>query len=363
MKTETRMTLLSYLAYCDFYQPNCDKLAKNLTKMLLSVKEELTFSGIAWGPVAYKGDEVFSESLIYVVKDIAAGGEPAYTLVIRGTNPVSLVSWIFQDLNVAGQTPWSRQSTHTISNSSYISKATDTSLGIHKALTSGGKTVLDWLTLVIQENAGRKIKLNVCGHSLGGLMSTTFALWLHDELAYQELLDRVDLRVYAFAGPTAGNGAYAAYLKESLGDRYTCYVNDYDIAPCVWSEAGMERLPGIYGDEITMNGFEEKLYALLCLQVQNLDYTAPGNASGIPSTPNGKLGDGYILQAIYQHVFPYLKAAKSDADTICTLVLFEVVKNLVGRITGVSKRNGKARVLGALARNDFFEKSMTLFDE
>ena len=363
MKTETRMTLLSYLAYYDFYQPNCDKLAKNLSKMLLSVKDELAFSGIAWGPVAYKDDEVFSESLMYVVKDRALGSESEYTLVIRGTNPVSLVSWIFQDLNVAGQTPWSRQSTHTVSTSSYISKATDTSLGIHKRLASGGNTVLDWLTLMIGQNPQHKIKLNVCGHSLGGLMSTTFALWLHDELAYQKLLDRVDLRVYAFAGPTAGNGTYAAYLADSLGDRYTCYVNDYDIAPCVWSEAGMERLPGIYGDAIPMNDFEEKLYELLCLQVKNMDYAPPGNASGIPSAPNGKLGDGYILQAIYQHVFPYLKAANSDAQLICKLVLFEVVKSLVGRITGAIKSNGKARMLGAFARNDFFEKSLAAFND
>ena len=363
MKTGTRMTLLSYLAYYDFYQPDCDKLAKNLTKMLLSVKDELTFSGVAWGPVAYKDDEVFSESLMYAVKDITVKGDPEYTLVIRGTNPVSLVSWVFQDLNVAGQTPWSRQSTHTVSTSSYISKATDTSLGIHKALKSGGETVLDWLTGIINENSGRTVKLNVCGHSLGGLMSTTFALWLHDELAFQNLLDRVDLRVYAFAGPTAGNGAYVSFLTESLGDRYTCYVNDYDIAPCVWSEAGMERLPGIYGDGITMNDFEEKLYALLCQQVQSLDYAAPGNASGIPSAPNGKLGDGYMLQAIYQHVFPYLKAANSDAEKICKLVLFEVVKNLVGRITGAIQGNGRARSLGPFARNDFFEKSLAAFNE
>jgi triacylglycerol lipase len=330
MNVDSKMLMLSFLAYYDFYRTDIGKLEENMTDMLMSVKDDLDFSDISWGPVAYKDNEVFSDSLIYIVQNKQVGDVPEYTIVIRGTNPVSISSWIFQDLAVSGLVPWIRQSEHTKADRVYISKATDTSLSIHKNLMSAGQTVLDWVLGVLSSDPADNIKLNVTGHSLGGLMCTTFALWLYDELAYQGKTDRVGFNVYSFAGPTAGNDDFVKYTNMKFGRRYVCYENHLDIATHVWVESDMTNvLPGIYAPKIGLKKAEQEALDFFCRQIKSLGYAQLNEIKPVASEIySGRLFADYLLQAAYQHVVPYLEFAFENAPVTVVKIVIDLLKDL-----------------------------------
>lgn len=329
MNTNAQMLLFSFLSYYDFFQPDTERLEKNVNAMLLSVKADMQFSGISWGPAAYKDKAVLSEALIYAVKNKRNDAKDEYTIVFRGTNPLSIQSWLFQDLNVAGQTPWNRQSVHTESDSSYISKASDTSLSVHTGVRYENTTLLEWICNLIKNAGGAKIKINICGHSLGGLLSSTFALWLTDELTAMNLFDKLELSVYSFAGPGAGNSSYADYLNVKIGSKYTAVNNNLDIAPIVWKESDMyDVLPGIYGD-IRMNDIENDLYTALCRNVFRMDYQTLKTNMTIQSEIFRDLPSDYLIQAGFQHVVPYLLYAFENEPLLCTDVLIKIIIQIV----------------------------------
>jgi len=338
MNTNAQMLLFSFLSYYDFLQPDTERMEENIKAMLLSVKESMQFSEISWGPAAYKNKAILSEALAYAVKNRRSDGKDEYTVVFRGTNPLAIQSWLFQDLNVAGQTPWTRQSEQAESSCAYISKASDTSLEIHKQLQYQNTTLLEWVCNLIKNADGAKIKINICGHSLGGLISSTFALWLTDELDAMDMLNMIELSVYSFAGPGAGNSEYAEYLNTKIGSNYTAVNNDLDIAPLVWKESDMyDVLPGIYGD-IRMNEIENDLYTVLCRNVFRMDYQTLKTNTAIQSEIFKDIPPDYLVQAGFQHVLPYVLYAFEKEPIICTDVLInmviQIIKDLVKDVTG-----------------------------
>jgi pimeloyl-ACP methyl ester carboxylesterase len=329
MNDDARMLLFAFLAYYDFYQPSVERLQENLAAMLKPLALPLGFSGISWGPAAHKGDGLLSDALMYAVKHPRLDGGAEHTLAIRGTNPLSIPSWLFQDLNVAGLVPWSRQSTRDVPSGAYISKATDTSIAIHRGLSSGGVSVLDWLVGLLRAPGDAPVRLNVCGHSLGGLQATTFALWLRDQAAALGLDSRLELKIYAYAGPSAGNDGYAAYLDAQLGGRYASYDNYLDIATHVWQEDEVYGiLPGIY-EGIPMNDWEKSAYRGLRDNIRGLRYKKLGNRVDVPSGLIGGLPADYLVQAAAQHVVPYLDYAFAREPALCGVVLADVVVAIV----------------------------------
>lgn len=307
MSKSSRMLHLSFMAYEDFWNPDIERLERNVKNSLHKHQDTLGFKEIEWGPVAYKNTktkELFTDSLVFILKE----SEEEYTLVIRGTNPISLSSWIFQDLDVTGMTPWSRQSPNSDTKEAYISKATDRSLGIHKGLTyeqnSEKSTVLEWLLETINS---KKITLNITGHSLGGLMCGVFAAYLMDELKDRSLREYVDCKVYSYAGPSAGNRSYTAHLSKSINE-YNRYTNRHDIATLVWDESDVSSLPEIYKKEdIEMNKKERSAFDFFKEEVVGLGYKQPSEpidvkcniASFFPTKE-------FLVQAAYQHAIPYL---------------------------------------------------------
>jgi hypothetical protein len=331
MNTETRALLLAFLACGDFYQPDMKKLEESISKSLLSVSDELGIDSFTWGPVAHKsGIELFSDALVFVVKNKTKTTVPTYSLVIRGTNPFSVSSWIFQDLDTSGLVPWTRQSPHAKASDTWISCATDTSMELHTSLAWNGSTIIDWLINELSAAPDTGICLDVCGHSLGGLMSTTFALWLRDEIAARGLADKLDMHIYAFAGPTAGNAAFAAYSQQSFGNSYQCYRNKLDIATHVWTEYDMFTiLPDIYAPTITLKPAERKILDSLCTKIRALGYTQLPTAADISSSIcTSRLFDDYLLQAAYQHVVPYAAWAFRQAPLKVAEIVLKLLEDL-----------------------------------
>ena len=326
MNTEARMTLFSFLSYYDLSNPIISKLQKNVLKILSSMKDELSFSQVAWGPAAHKGGGIFSDSLVYSVKH--SDTENEYTIVFRGTNPLSLSTWIFQDFDVSGLIPWTRESPNAATTSAYISKSADKSLKIHKNIISNRLCLRDWIFEKVSSSK-KKAVLNFCGHSLGGMICSAFALYIHDELSAKKLRNKSEINVYAFAAPTAGNVHYAEYMNNALKGKFNSFANPIDIATLVWTEKNMiSVLPAVYG-KIKMDLITKTAYSSLCNKVKGLGYCQPGNISIIDSQVNTNLiFKNYIFQAAYQHIFPYLIEANEKMSDNCSRILTEIIKSV-----------------------------------
>ncbi len=322
------MALLALISCMDFQKLNMATLQDDFRKILAKIRKDMGFSDIPWGPIAHKGHAgLVSDSLAFIIKDELGSGIPEYTLIIRGTNPVSLQSWLFQDLDVSGCTPWSRQSPHTGAAGACISKATDNSLGIHKGLRDGDATILEWIKRTVQANEAGGIKLNVAGHSLGGLMSVTFAAWIHDELSHEGLSGKVDVHVYSYAGPSAGNGQFASYVEGLFGEKLRRFVNPLDVATHVWAEGEMkDALPVLYAPAIGMNDFEKREYKRLVERIEGMGYQQPGQGIELKSEIfDHVLFKDYLMQAAYQHVVPYIEWAFKSAPVSVNKVILDIL--------------------------------------
>jgi hypothetical protein len=150
--------------------------------------------------------------------------------------------------------------------------------------------------------------LHFTGHSLGGLLASTMALWLADYLSENgrdDLLTKLTLDVFSYAAPTAGNRAFAAYCGSRIPDRrrYACGL---DIVPCAWEEAALELLPSLYKPDIEMQGITRSLYDFCLGLTRGREYSQPGAPMKVPSRVAPIQNGLFLLEAIYQHAMPYL---------------------------------------------------------
>ncbi len=333
-----RMTLLSYLAYAGCWSPSPARVEREVSKALETARGELGFSDVPWGPVAYrKRGIILTDSLMYLVREPSDGKELGMTLVIRGTNPGSVSSWIFQDLSVNGLVPWTRRSPSSPHRDAWISMAADTALEIHADLRWRGQTLLGWLLDGLRADKGKTLSLAVTGHSLGGLMAGVFALYLKEALEAEGLGSRVRFSIHALAGPTAGNGAFARALERSFPGSLTAYDNPLDIAPLTWVEANLDqRIPSLYLPSIRPNKLEAEAIAAFARGVQGLGYEKAGTVVEVPSAVVEVPFDDFLLEAVVQHVAAYSEAAlhrtaRDIPDTAAE------IRRIVDKLLGVAR--------------------------
>jgi hypothetical protein len=210
MKEEAKDLLLAFLACQSCWKSSTEELVKDVADTIMSAAKELEIEGIAWGPAAHRGEhELSSDALALAVKNVSRTGIPSYTFVLRGTNPVSLSSWLFQDLDVAGMVPWTRCSPDSVESNAWVSKGTDRAVSLINGLqtdqlVAGGQSLGNWVLEQVRQ-AEKGIDITVTGHSLGGLLAPVYGVYLHDMLQAQGLRERVALSAYGFSGPSAGN--------------------------------------------------------------------------------------------------------------------------------------------------------------
>src|SRR5258708_6836160 len=81
--------------------------------------------------------------------------------------------------------------------------------------------------------AAGKVNLYVTGHSKGGALSSTLALWLADTQTDWDQNNKATVTAYSFAGPTAGNKEFADHLDSVLRANHHRVVNPFDLVPYV----------------------------------------------------------------------------------------------------------------------------------
>jgi hypothetical protein len=97
-----------------------------------------------------------------------------------------------------------------------ISESASISLQILLNMQSEGyagvpMNIIQYLTETFLNNGNKPINLCVTGHSLGGMLASTFALYLYEIQSQWDSKGNSNLSCISFAGPTAGNAAFATY--------------------------------------------------------------------------------------------------------------------------------------------------------
>lgn len=193
-----------------------------------------------WGPET----DTYQANLAFVANYYMTRGLPPVftTVVLRGTDFYVQDGWgiveqIWEDLDVTSQVPmpWAPTSPARIAN------GTLDGLTRIQNLRSGGKSMLDYLVGFLSDPANNKPLLITTGHSLGGCLTSVVAPWLNAALAQRGV--NVPQVPCSFAGPTAGNAAFAAYFQSTFNYSLR-YYNTLDVAPFAW--ANLSGIATIY---------------------------------------------------------------------------------------------------------------------
>lgn len=314
---------------------------------------------VVWGPVSYTiPGAMYQTNMMYVVQlnqtaatPTAPAPPPQYAVAVRGTNGTDLLDWLMDDLDIVQMIPWppGSSSTGTAGN---ISESTSIGLAALLNMTdpTSGATLLQFLTneMTVLTNGINSNPptmsgpASVCftGHSLGATLASTLALYVLDNQATWDPSSNAIVTTINFAGPTAGDQAFATYFDQQFTYTGTsplsywvsptdndgsysyadCVRTSFDMVPLLWNAASMGKIEGIYVQQIpfilALPGTGEVISFILDNVIENNSYTQiqagqnpvsgsfvdPSDLPVIGTTPT------WVVEAEYQHHCSYPNA-------------------------------------------------------
>jgi hypothetical protein len=220
--TRREMAALAFIAYLGEQVTGPDeeverRLAPCLEREL--GKQPLTEGrwDLAWGPAVYRFAHAdLDDNMMYVVRDAA---DPAHLAVAtRGTNAKAVLDWLVEDFEVVRMKRWRYG---TAPRDAKVARGTSDGLDVLRTMTAEagpapGVRLADFLAAEAREHPG--LRVEVTGHSLGGALAPTLALWLADTKPDWDPSGQARIATYPLAGPTAGNAHFAAYSDARIGE-------------------------------------------------------------------------------------------------------------------------------------------------
>jgi len=145
-------------------------------------------------------------------------------------------------------------------------------------------------------------------------VSSTLALWLaetqgRDPVPEEDQWDpghRATVYAYSFAGPTAGNGKFAAHSNDIMGSRCHRIVNRLDVVPHAWAVSDLEQIPSLYELPEVEQRILKDVVDKGIQSVKALDYQQVGDV--VTELPGVLVrGKPLLLQLVHQHLDGYLQ--------------------------------------------------------
>jgi hypothetical protein len=260
---QQRQVMLSfaYLAYCgeQITTPNPKSTILNYINTAMPLIPPISANGkatwqVVWGPVAYTvPGALYQDNLMFVAQSLADPSQ--YAVAIRGTNAVSTLDWLMEDFDVLQQMNWPLGAATPNPAGAMISEST--SIDMHILLSmqgniANGSSVT--LLTFLQSQAASAINVCVTGHSLGGCLSSTLALYLKENQSAWDGSGKSIVSAVTFAGPTAGNAQFAAHIDtlfnggpyppnwdSSLGSTFDAVRCNYDVVVQGWVASNVSQ--------------------------------------------------------------------------------------------------------------------------
>jgi hypothetical protein len=152
----------------------------------------------------------------------------------------------------------------------------------------------------------RPAEVVVTGHSKGGALASTLALWLHESRADWAPSGGADVHCWSFAGPTAGNAAFVTHSNAAIGPRCRRIANTLDVVPHAWALADLEAIDRLYDPaRVAPVPALGRLVGIIAAATAHLDYRHVGTrVTSLPGTlaPDAPL---FVSQLVHQHMQAY----------------------------------------------------------
>jgi hypothetical protein len=296
------------------------KLYAEIKAALLKDEPRIGKWTVAWGPMVVQHNSSYARNAMYVAESHDHPG--TYVVGIAGTNPSSLYDWLVEDGLVSYQIPW----VYALHAAPGAKIALGTGIGLSKlqggkpgnGRPGAGTTLLKFLE-GLEPKRGKTVI--VSGHSLGGALSPTLTLWLHDVRVLWDPFQHVKLSTMPTAGPTAGNSAFASYSDRHI--TATRFANAIDVVPHAWQASDLAKIPTLYAPDIEPDEVIEELVAFAKRLSAGGNYTQILRDTGwFPSDvqpwlidPAKPAYENFVVQLAWQHTVAYMKFfdVKSDA--------------------------------------------------
>jgi len=248
---------------------------------------------VVWGPAELVDGLGVSYSRAY----IAHRSDPdEYTVVIRGTNPESWLSWTQEDFDIGTTVPFSTYAANAPADALI---AAGTANGMNDLLSladpTTGQSIVQYLQ---QADPGY---LYVTGHSLGGTLTPPMFGYLNYALYGGGFVHNMAL--FSFAGLTAGNAGFNTYFNGLFNPEFPWrYHNTLDIAPFMWwSLADIQNIYAPYS--LSWGWPEDEWLTDKFNQAAGIGYAQPLGDQALNGVFNTSILDDYLwtAQAVYQH--------------------------------------------------------------
>jgi hypothetical protein len=182
-----------------------------------------------------------------------------------------------------------------------------------------GTSLQQFLAGVVAHTAA-PVDVYVTGHSKGGALCTTLALWLADTQgrtqprgAQWDPERKATVHAYAFAGPTPGNGAFARRVDAILKDRCHRIANHLDVVPHAWATDDLKKIPDLYDVPAAERAALAGLSTALIRVVGHLRYQHAGrDTTELPGQPLA--GKPLVAQVVHQHLDGYFEQMDLSND-------------------------------------------------
>lgn len=302
---------------------------------------------LVWGPVVYADAFVGAKASVNSMFIATPKGHPEQAvLAIAGTNGISLMGWMVEDLNVKETVAWPYGETtlkpHLTKGAAYgFSKL----LELAEAPKGGGtpQTARDYFA------AHPNItQILVTGHSLGGCLAPVYTLYLENTRTEWDTTGIAKLSCLATAGQTPGDTDFSKLYDEKLAAVTQRVWNQLDIVPHAFQPDTLRQIPAMYVPQIAVQPRIQKLIDDLGRETANNHYVnvmpeAPAFASkfmrleeiaGEKYKPFIDFIDNmvktvrranlfgvkditgaidFVVHALIQHIFPYFSHFGIDA--------------------------------------------------
>ncbi len=190
-----------------------------------------------------------------------------------------------------------------------------------RASLTPGVTLIAFLQAAVEAAHGAPLSVTVTGHSKGGALAPTLALWLADTqgptdddgVVAWDPNRQATVSSVAFAGPTAGNAAFAAHSNTVIGARCHRIVNPLDLVPQAWEVGTLKTIPALYRDAVPA-GLVADLVAEVGADGARLGYTHVGRQVTNLTTHENPLYRNFFRQAGHQHMAAYLESFGIGGD-------------------------------------------------